>query len=283
MFTRDITTCKFVKQCVSQAQFPLLPITSEKTLYNCRNLNHDGYTRIYVTSYPKSGTTWMQNIVYTLVTRGKRELDHISYYAPFYEADRSWSSNGKIADPANTKQAGIGFRIFNTHLLPSMIPRSDTKTKIIYVVRNPKDVVCSFFHHLSAQHPDDGGFEGSFENFYSQWIEGNIAFGKWTSHVEQWLEYCNSEHSNVLVVSFEAMKANLTGEMCRVAKHLGLSLSEEYIVKHCVRSFLLENMKRNKKKSLQTGTQMYIQIHERARSLFFSQDCSFQGRIQIHS
>ena len=115
------------------------------------------------------------------------------------------------------------------------IPKSDTNTKIIYVVRNPKDVVCSFFHHLTAQHPDDGGFEGKFENFYTQWISGNIAFGKWTSHVAQWLEYCNSEHSNVLVVSFEAMKANLTQEMCRVAKHLGLSLSNEHIAKHCVR------------------------------------------------
>ena len=46
-------------------------------------------------SYPKSGTTWTQNIVYTLATRGERELTHISMCAPFYEIDSTWDDTGE--------------------------------------------------------------------------------------------------------------------------------------------------------------------------------------------
>jgi hypothetical protein len=50
-------------------------------------------------SYPKSGTTWTQYIVYTLATRGERELEHISMYAPFYEIDATWDNDtGELAE-----------------------------------------------------------------------------------------------------------------------------------------------------------------------------------------
>ena len=66
---------------------------------------------------------------------------------------------------------------------------------------------------------------GDPSRFYSQWIQGNM-------HSESGRVMSSNgsnttiPNGNVLVVSFEAMKLNLTREMCRVAKHLGLSLSD---------------------------------------------------------
>jgi sulfotransferase len=284
MFSIDQNAQQFVNSCISQSKFPLLPITSKKTIDNCKSLKKDNLARCFVyalfctlsrhqlsptrirtgvpirnqvqrklffVTHTRISLThslkysikqrWMQNIVYTLVTKGERDLDHISYYAPFYEADRTWNEDGEIEEPANSKQKDIEYRIFNTHLLPSMIPREEAK--YIYVVRNPKDVVCSFFHHLKAQHPDDGGFEGPFEEFYEKWIRGDIAFGKWTSHIKQWLEFCGSSLKQVLVVSFEAMKANLSQEMCRISKYLELDLSDEIIEERCVPKCTFKYMK----------------------------------------
>lgn len=71
----------------------LLPITGHKTVHNCRNLKvRPG--DVFICSYPKSGTTWTQNIVYQLLSNGA-ELEHIAEYAPFYCADRNWDQKAK--------------------------------------------------------------------------------------------------------------------------------------------------------------------------------------------
>ena len=67
---------------------PLLPITSDQTVKNVANMNASDDC-IFICSYPKSGTTWTQNIVYQLLTNGA-PLDHISNYCPFLEADSCW-------------------------------------------------------------------------------------------------------------------------------------------------------------------------------------------------
>ena len=92
----------------------------------------------------------MQNLVYHVVTRGTRELDHISNYAPFYEDDKTWSfdsGEGKIRRDIAAAQHAIGWRLFNTHLWWSMLPKNGD-ARFIYVVRNARDVCCSFYHHL---------------------------------------------------------------------------------------------------------------------------------------
>ena len=64
--------------------FPLLPICSESTVTKMKSLplrSND----IFVASYPKSGTTWMQHIVHTLATDGKSPLPHVSDACPFYD------------------------------------------------------------------------------------------------------------------------------------------------------------------------------------------------------
>ena len=48
---------------------PALPITSARTILNMKTLPVAAGD-IFICSYPKSGTTWTQNIVYQLVTRG---------------------------------------------------------------------------------------------------------------------------------------------------------------------------------------------------------------------
>ena len=61
----------------------MLPITSTATVSACAALPLKAGD-IFVASFPKSGTTWMQHIVHTLATNGDSPLDHISDACPFF-------------------------------------------------------------------------------------------------------------------------------------------------------------------------------------------------------
>ena len=55
-------------------------------------------------------------------------------------------------------------RILNTHLAVTCLPEQiiSKNTKIIHVMRNPKDIVTSYYHHFkhfNAMHPDHNPFE----------------------------------------------------------------------------------------------------------------------------
>lgn len=53
----------------SSTSMPVLPITSRQTLAACRAMPLQPGD-VFIASYPKSGTTWMQNILTTLLLGG---------------------------------------------------------------------------------------------------------------------------------------------------------------------------------------------------------------------
>lgn len=179
----------------------------------------------------------MVNIVYQLLScerklqknPNKDELpfDHISQYAPFYEIDPHWEeSTDDLIPKSRTAHEALGYRIFNTHLRWDMLPKGmlEKSAKYIYVVRDGRDVLTSFYHHLSNQHPEDGGFTGDFEAFFQQFLDGTIAYGKWSHHLASWMPHCVGEQKKdeVLLVRYEDLKTNLRHELTRIADFLQL-------------------------------------------------------------
>ena len=81
---------------MAPSAFPLLPITSARTLRWIEAMEPVDRS-VFITSYPKSGTTWLQYIVWQIVAAHREstggpplDLAHISDFAPFLEADRTW-------------------------------------------------------------------------------------------------------------------------------------------------------------------------------------------------
>ena len=64
-------------------------------------------------------------------------------------------------------------RILNSHVYPSMLPKDffRRKCKIIYTIRNPKDVAVSFYHHhrniLSYE------YEGTWNSYFQRFLDGH--------------------------------------------------------------------------------------------------------------
>ena len=65
-------------------------------------------------------------------------------------------------------------RIFNCHApfagLPVALRSGQNKCKMIYILRNPKDIAVSFYHHIKSQ--ADFDYDGSFHGFVDLFLEG---------------------------------------------------------------------------------------------------------------
>lgn len=235
-----------------EGPFPLLDITSPQTLEWCRTLPpppEDYAEDVFVCSYPKSGTTWLQHIVGSLVSRaagGSRVPDgHVSSRTPFFEIDPHWAGPGALAPKLVEGHGRIGRRMFNTHLRWEMMPRH-SRARYIYVCRDGRDACCSFFHHLSSQRTKAGDrfvFEGSFADFHAKWVAGKVEFGRWTDHLAAWGRADGDPR--VLFLSYEDMLKALEPAVQRIIQHLGLRL-EEAAVKELLPTFSFDHMKANR-------------------------------------
>jgi hypothetical protein len=179
-----------------------------------------------------------------LATKGELELDHISNYSPFYESDKTWNDKGEIVETVRLRQEQIGWKVFNTHLLWSMLPRFGGNARFIYLMRNGKDVCTSFYHHLTHQSIEDGGVgDMQFDEFVRRWTNGETPFGLWTHHLESW-RLDASRDPRVLVLTYEDMKNDLSNVLLKINDHCKFDLSPSQITQLLPR-FSVDYMKAN--------------------------------------
>ncbi|MED6291400.1 hypothetical protein CHARACLAT_023206 [Characodon lateralis] len=193
-------------------------------------------TDVLIVSYPKSGTTWMQEIVTLISSRGD---PHLSQTIPNWTR-APWLEQYYCADLLKTSTSTP--RVLTTHLPHHLLGPAlqGTKARIIYVSRNPKDVLVSFYHfHKMANFLPDAG---SFPEFLNQFLQGTLHFGSWFDHVRGWTNQAAA--LSLLHVSYEEMSMNLHGAINRVSSFLQRPLLEHELndcVKHCSFSCMKDN------------------------------------------
>ncbi|CAK9298165.1 unnamed protein product [Gordionus sp. m RMFG-2023] len=195
---------------------------------------------IIIATYPKSGTTWTAEIVSLLMHPDDesyaKNLD-ISQRVIHFEAppERNVKNLDSIPKP----------RIFQTHLQHPYLPPSIIRSqcKIIYVLRNPKDVAVSFFHHHRMA-LEVGYFNKDFKHFLSLFLEGKIILGSWFDHVKSYWK--RKDDTNLLIVRYEDMINNLNEVIMTISKFLGVSLSRSQIA-NVSNACTFEKMKDNER------------------------------------
>jgi hypothetical protein len=165
---------------------------------------------VFIVTYPRSGTTWMQMILYQLITDGGMNFPHIYEYCPWFE---------------RSSRSGLGFearpspRLFKSHLTYHRIPKGPCK--YIYVARDGRDVAVSYYHLYQSHN----GFEGTFTQFFDRFLRGSVEFGSWFAHVRSWWLHRNDP--NVLFLRYEDLLDDLEGGLRQIIAFCGFDIAPE--------------------------------------------------------
>jgi hypothetical protein len=182
---------------------------------------------IFVVTYPRSGTTWMQMILYQLTTDGSMEFTHIAEHSPWFE--RSAESDRGYEERAS-------LRVLKSHLPYRSIPKGPGR--YIYVARDGRDVAVSYYN-LYRSH---NGYKGSFAEFFELFMRGKVMFGSWFEHVYGWWKH--RHELNVLFLTYEELVADLEGCLRRIIAFCHLDVPPErlpLILERCSFAFMKQH------------------------------------------
>uniref|UniRef100_A0A673LYQ5 Sulfotransferase n=1 Tax=Sinocyclocheilus rhinocerous TaxID=307959 RepID=A0A673LYQ5_9TELE len=190
---------------------------------------------VFVITYPKSGTIWLQQILSLIevkgdVTRTNEQLN--SERVPWIE----------LLDSRKQFVSAPSPRICVSHLPYKFMPLGlkQKKGKVIYVARNPKDVLVSYFHfHKYAnmlETPKD------FDTFFEKFMEGNVFGNCWFEHVKSWCSH--KDEMNFLYITYEEMIKDLRSVVERITSFLARNLTSQQL-NDVVEHSTFKNMKNN--------------------------------------
>jgi hypothetical protein len=168
---------------------------------------------VVIASYPKSGSTWLRFILAALAvedaadTPGKVDFAQMHVLVP--EIARTAADFGvdfeKLPSP----------RLMRTHT-----PYFPTAPNVVYLLRDGRDVLVSYYHHFRKF----DGFEGEFSDF----LRSNKRRTEWAEHVEGWI-FENPLSRPFCLIRYEDMLRDPVVEVKKIARFCGLKSTDEQI------------------------------------------------------
>jgi hypothetical protein len=166
---------------------------------------------VFLTSYPRSGNTWTRFLVGNLVYQNEP--------VTFLTVERLVPDMYKSSDRVLRNLPRP--RIVKSH--ECFDPRY---RKVIYIVRDPRDVAVSNYHWELKLRSVRDGFP--IEDFVPRWMEPEFwpRIGSWGDHVTSWLSTRQGK-KGFLLLRYEDLKKDPQRALAQVAEFLGIEPSRE--------------------------------------------------------
>lgn len=168
----------------------------------------------FIVSYPKSGNTWFRFLVANLIYLERQSV--------------TFSNIEKLVPDiyVNTQEELLS--ISTPRFIKSHEYFDPRYPKVIYIVRDPRDVAVSYYHHLikECQINEDYSIDSWIKPFVAG--EFNPQFGTWAENVGSWLG-ARKDKDDFLLISYEELLNNSLKTMQIVASFLGLATDENQL------------------------------------------------------
>lgn len=186
---------------------------------------------VIISTYPKCGTTWMQQIVHGLRSNGDMSFGEISEVVPFMEVALDCGID------LNAPQA-FAPRAFKTHMSADELPDG---ARYIIVLRDPMDACISFYNFMNGWYLEPGTV--SLETFTEEVFFGASGSDRYWTHLASWWPRRGDE--DVCMFCFEDIKQDPAACVREVARFMGLALDED-LERLVLEQSSIDFMRRNK-------------------------------------
>lgn len=204
---------------------------------------------IFVVSFPKSGNTWVRFLLANMLAEEEVTMKNINdYVAGIYN----------FRDVINSRE---GQRFIKTH-----DPFFECYPKSIYVYRDYRDVVVSYYHYQKGT----GDFNGTMQEFLAS-DQMKTPFGTWQEHVKQALAHRSEAPESILFVGFEELLRDPLTLAEKMASFSGI------VPKHS----MAEVVERSRFERLQVLEETHGKVFETSGVHFFRAGSSGQWKTEL--
>lgn len=225
---------------------------------------------VWLTSYPKSGNTWLrcflEALIYGTLNINQLKVANIfcsrALFDNIFDVDSRLLKEYEIKNQmpammryhAQTAQKLLFFKIhdaFSYNQIGEPIVPADVSHKVIYLIRNPLDIVASYANHSSRTNDSIIRKMNQSDAYLSRQANGLNNLGhlpqcllSWCEHVESWHQ---QKHLEVVTIRYEDMNDNPYSTFAKIVAAIGLETTTEQInraIEYCE----FENLKKIEKK-----------------------------------
>ena len=156
---------------------------------------------VFLVSYPRSGNTWVRFLLANVVeSDAVQPIDFHSVHSviPDHGIREHRQLTEALADPRIIKSHSAFEHRFQ---------------RVIYLVRDGRDVMVSYYDYETKHQR----FDGSFRDFL---LSSQLPYGLWADHVQSWLNA--REGIDLLVVRYEDLLQDAQHELERMTRFVGI-------------------------------------------------------------
>lgn len=168
---------------------------------------------VFLISYPRSGNTWTRFLIANLL----RGDDSVSF-----------TNIEQIIPDVYVNSHRELMRVPRPRLIKTHEPFESRYKRVIYIVRDPRDVAVSLYHWLIKRTYLEDGYavDAYAKRFIAAEFEGTA--GSWGENVATWLA-ARGNDPNFLLLRYEDMVRAAEPELAKVAAFLGIPATSDQL------------------------------------------------------